>query len=165
MAGAGLEFSLDGITGKLEQLQTVFTDLTPLMDRIGAALEMSAQMRFETKTGPGGQKWQDLAASTIRERIRKGYGGQNILRRSGDLVRSLNTRSAPDRVIVSLGGSGNSTAYARAQHMGATIKRSGVNVGGFIIKIPARPSLGIDREDEKEIVNITDRFLKEVLES
>lgn len=150
MSGASLEFDLSGFTDALDRLKSRLNDLTPLMAQIGEALLLSSQMRFETKTGPDGQGWAALAAATVRDRIRRRYGGANILQRTGALARSLNYRAGPDRVTVSLGGSGNSTAYAAFHQFGTR-------------RFPARPVLGLSAEDERIISEIAETFMRAYL--
>ncbi|UQZ89536.1 hypothetical protein C4J81_10110 [Deltaproteobacteria bacterium Smac51] len=127
-----------------------------------------------------------MAARTIKERIKKGYGNQNILRRSGHLARSINYRASSDQVIVSMGGVGNSLDYAAAHQFGAIInmrprrqtlyyqgngnrwvsRRQSdssrtVNVGGYTIRIPARPVIGLSVEDKGAVNTIFENFLAE----
>lgn len=158
MAGASLDFNLSDLTSWIEKLQARLADLTPLMADIGDSLLTSSMHRFETKTAPDGSAWAALAAATIRDRIRRDYGGENILQRSSALKLSLNSRPGPDQVIVSMGGSGNSTAYARIHQYGGQAGR------GHKVKIKARSVLGLSPDDEKSIGVITERFLRESVE-
>lgn len=161
MAGASLDFDLSDIESRLSALQARLSNLTPLMEDIGSSLETSSSQRFESKTAPDGKRWPALAAATVRHRIRKGRDPRDMLQFSGDLRRSLNYRASADQVVISLGGAGNSTKYARAHQFGARINRVGVRVGGYVINIPARPVLGISRDDEAEISLIAEKFLGE----
>ena len=150
MPGASLDFDLSGLTSTLDRLQARLADLTPLMEEIGSSLLTSSQERFESKTAPDGSRWATLAAATIRDRLRRNYSAGDILLRSGSLRNSLNYRPGSDQVIVSMGGAGNSTAYARAQQMGYE-------------KLKARPVLGLSTEDKQSVSTIADRFLEESL--
>jgi len=156
MAGASLEYSLAPLTGFVERLQAAFADLTPLMEEIGAELETSTQRRFETKQAPSGEPWAELAAATIKQRLKKGYGAVNILRRKGWLANSIHYQADSDGVVVSMGGTGNSIAYAAIHQFGGMAGR------GRQTYIPARPVLGVSSEDELAIIKIVDNYFLEM---
>lgn len=62
-------------------------DMTPLMDRIGAAMEVRVSNRFETQTDPAGVPWAPWAPST-----KLSYpddGNNRILDRYGHMLDSL----------------------------------------------------------------------------
>lgn len=60
--------------------------LTPLWERFERVLSEVGKERFDSE---GYGEWQGLAASTIDQRIRLGFGAGPILRRTGDLRDSL----------------------------------------------------------------------------
>lgn len=165
MPGASLEFDLGAIERRFAEIQARLSDLTPLMEEIGSSLNTSTQQRFESKIAPDGKRWAAHAASTIRVRLRANSTAGDILVFSGTLSHSVNYRASSNQVIVSMGGAGNSTAYARAHQFGASISRKGVNIGGYTITLPARPVLGISADDEKDIKIITEDFLRRLTEN
>jgi phage virion morphogenesis protein len=178
----GLKVTEDEV-GKISQR---LGNLQPLMQRIGAVLLLSSQMRIEqTKTDPDGSSWAAWARSTAKRRMKSGTAGGGILRLGGDLLRSLNYRADSSSVTVSMGGSGKSMDYAKIHQMGGDIQRKPstrtldygstgnqwvskkkskrkvtVNVGGYTIHIPARPVLGLSDQDKEDIIYETENYLK-----
>jgi len=49
----------------LDRLQKRLGDLSPVMRDIGELITERARQRFETSTGPDGQKWARNAPSTV----------------------------------------------------------------------------------------------------
>lgn len=133
------------------------SDLTGLMDVIGAALVSSAQGRFEVAAGPDGLPWRpSLRAMTQR--------GQTLLD-SGRLRQSLTHRPSRDQVEV-----GTNVIYAGVHQFGATIrartsKGLRFKVGDrWVTKrevtIPPRPFLGLDTEDRQEIIELAADWMR-----
>ena len=81
------------IQNHLHQLQVKMSDLSPVMDSIGYALEQSVRRRFETRTDPSGQKWAAWKPSTEKSYPRagskasrtQGVGRGKILERYGSM--------------------------------------------------------------------------------
>ena len=164
-------------------------DPSSFLHAVGGYLLTSTQRRFETRTGPGGKPWPQLAPRTARERVKKGYGTTNILRRRGLLYGSYTYVVSADAVeegtndpraaIHQFGG--EIRHYARSQriyqHYSAKTdvydrrprKKSKSNfarwieIGEHTITIPARPALGIDDDDRKAIVETGDNWLAGVV--
>lgn len=145
----------------LEQLLARTGDLSPLMERIGAYGEESTVNRFETQTGPDGRAWEP----SIRAR---NTGGQTLVD-SGRLRQSIGWRA--DGTSAEWG---TNVLYARTHQEGATIRaKSGGRLTFAIpglgyrspqeVVIPARPFLGIDAEDEREIDALAADYLAEVM--
>lgn len=151
--GASLDYDLSAISARLGEIQDRLADLTPLMERIGASLLTSSQQRFESKTGPDGDKWPALAASTIAARRRAKASPNDILVFRGAMRLSLNYRTGRDNVVISMGGTGNSVAYSRLHQLGGRAGR------GHKVKIQARPVLGLSRDDEAAIAKIVDQYV------
>jgi phage virion morphogenesis protein len=185
MLGASLEIDLSEVHESIAEKLARLGAMGPLMERIGALLLLSSQMRIEsTKKGPSGSAWAPLARATIRRRTKDGTIGGGTLRISGALVRSLNYNANDSQVVVSIGSSGKSMDYARIHQLGGTIERSAsqktlylgasghrwvkksqaqrtkvVDVGAYTITIPARPVLGLSEEDKADILEEVDSFL------
>ena len=129
-------------------------DMSPLMNSIGGIIEDGTRHRFETQTGPDGQKWQDT------------HRGGNILVNEGHLRDSITSHAGSDEVEV-----GSNLIYAGVHQHGATIKpksagKLAFKIGSHLIfadqvTIPARPFLGIDAHDEANILAEAEAYLTE----
>lgn len=146
-----LEFNraqLGAAQAGLERLSRTLWDLWSTMDAIGAYLVSSAHRRFERQAGPDGKAWPQ----SLRARIQGGW----TLLDSGRLRASLTWLAGRDTVEV-----GSNVIYAAIHQLGGTIRAKNAPnlrfkiLGRWVSKpsvvIPARPFLGIDREDELEI--------------
>lgn len=119
-----------------------------LYDAIGLSLVTSTQRRFEDEQGPDGQPWPP----SIRARLE---GGRTLFE-SGRLAQSITHQASDTGVEI-----GTNVLYGPIHQLGGTIRpvsaeRLVFRIGGRTIfatevTIPARPFLGLDREDEKEI--------------
>lgn len=136
-------------------------DLTELMDRIGAALVESTQMRFEYQETPAGVPW-------LRSRRAASVGGQTLKDR-GLLQASITHRPSRDRVEV-----GSTDRRAGVHQFGAVIRPTrgeflrfpgldGRDVFARQVTIPARPFLGLDAADRQAIPRLTTAWLRERL--
>lgn len=138
-----------------------FDNLEPLMERFGGYLESSTIERFDTETAPDGSAWQQ----SIRA---KEEGGQT-LSDSRQLLGSIHAEPSSSSVRW-----GSSKIYARMMNEGGTIRAKG---GGKLtfqlpgglgfrsvdeVTIPARPFLGINAEDEAELLTLTEEYAAEI---
>jgi phage gpG-like protein len=85
----------------------------------------------------GGTKWRKLAASTVRQREKKGYTPINILRRTGILASSITVQPAGNNAITA----GTNVGYAAFNNFGTR-------------KMPARPFLVLQQEDLQDFQDI-----------
>jgi phage virion morphogenesis protein len=123
-------------------------DTTPVMGEIGGAMVASTQRRFERQAGPGGVAWKPS--------IRAATEGGQTLRLSGRLFQSL-THVATNGAVEW----GSNVIYARIQQLGGTIRAKTAKAlrfkiaGSWVMKqqvtIPARPYLGVDADDWREV--------------
>ncbi|UVK45366.1 phage virion morphogenesis protein [Mesorhizobium sp. AR07] len=172
------------VLARLDQLARAAENPAGAMEAIGLYMVGATQRRFQRETGPDGQKWQRLSARTANRRVgrsQRGYG--HILRLNLRLYSSIAYLADPDRVEI-----GTNMAYAAAHQLGAEIKIPAreqdihlgdtnrgkrfvkasrkrkqtlrVKIGGHTITIPARPYLGVDTEDQAEILAIAEDFLR-----
>jgi phage virion morphogenesis protein len=129
-----------------------------LLNDIGEVLKRSITKNFQVGgrhngapqsfTG-GGQRWQDLAPATKRERTRKGRFGNaakgdadfTILVRQGILRNSIAHRPIGDNTLVI----GSNVKYAAIHHFGGYAGR------GKKVRIPARPWLVVQPSDVEVI--------------
>ena len=161
MSGAGFTIRVEGLNAiekRLGEMVTRLGNLTPLMDRIGMAIETTTAERFEAGFAPDGTPWK---------RGRKTSG--KTLIRDGFLKASITHNAGPSSVEI-----GTNKIYARIHQYGGTISAKS---GGFLkfkipglgfvsvkdVTIPARPFLGVSAEDEDEIEALTADYLIEEL--
>lgn len=162
---AVLRVSTEGgrqIEHKLAGLVEAFGDLEPLMDGLGLYLESSTIERFETETAPDGSRW----TPSLRA---KQEGGKTLTDR-GQLRSSVTHEAGSDWTAV-----GSNKVYAGIHNQGGVIRaKSGPFLtfalpGGLgfrrvaQVKIPARTFIGISREDEDELVALSEDFARDAL--
>lgn len=132
-------------------------DLTPLMRQIGAYEVDETRHRFELGETPKGEKWKPSLRAVVN-------AGKTLLDR-GLLRDSYVDKAGRDQVEI-----GSADIRARIHHFGGTIKaKNGLFLmfalaGGAYatvrqVVMPARPALGINHDDEVEILALaTDWF-------
>ncbi|MDD2870123.1 phage virion morphogenesis protein [Neomegalonema sp.] len=146
MAGvsASVRIEDDGFRPALEALLRRSSDLRPVFSEIGAALQTSAEERFEDEEDPDGRSWPAHSPATL---LRRGSGARK-LRDKGHLYQSLNWRASRLKAEV-----GTNRIYARIHQLGGEAGR------GRKVEIPARPYLGVSAADRKEIAEILNDHL------
>lgn len=124
------------------------TRLLPLLAEIGSELVRSTQDRFVDQVDPDGVPWVDLAPATwSRKRT------DRILVEYGDLSGGINFEPTDDYVDVIA-----DREYAAIHQFGGT-----PDMAPGPAAIPARPFLGISREDAAIVVAAAERYLVEAL--
>lgn len=119
------------------------------MQTIAALGEASTRMRFRTQTGPDGVAWK---------KSRKKIG--RTLTQAGHLAGSISSRATSGEATW-----GVNRIYAAIHQFGGVIKprtkgalRFRVAGGGFVtarqVTMPARPFLGISKEDRGDILHV-----------
>ena len=147
----------DTIGPAVARLLAAAEDLTPVMEEIGSYLELSVDLRFEGERGPGGAAWKPS------RRARQEAG--TTLSDTGRLRASITSEAGPDFVRI-----GTNVIYAAIHQEGGTIipKQPGGRLtfpigDGWVsvnsVTLPARPFLGLDAEDEGEILGIVGDYL------
>lgn len=154
----------------------------PMMADIAGYMLTSTQRRFEREVGPDGRTWVPLRPRTIAERKRRGYVPIRKLRRrvNPGLYGSITAQSDADTARAGTNnpyagihqGGGTITRHARSTWLSRRIdQRTGemnprfvkrskssfaqrATIGEYTITIPARPYLGFDGDDRREIVEI-----------
>ncbi len=127
------------------------TDTAAAMAAVGQALRTSTLERFDTGKDPEGRAWKTS--------IRAQQDGGKTLVISRDLANSIHVESSAKGVEV-----GTNKDYAAIHQFGGTIRAKGDGLLKFkigdqwiskkSIKMPARPYLGINEEDMREITHI-----------
>lgn len=151
-----------GALAAMAQLMMTAENKTRLFDEIGISLTESARLRFIDQAGPDGQPW----APSYRAIEQDG----ETLRDKGILMNSITHVVLADGVEY-----GTNVPYAGPLHFGAVIRavngpflRFKIPGGGWVrkksVKLPARPFLGINAEDEQTISDIINDFLRQGLQ-
>ncbi|WP_024277997.1 phage virion morphogenesis protein [Xanthobacter sp. 126] len=155
MAGIRLVVELDNVVPEAVMSRLAGADFEPLLTIIGAVLESSTRERIEeTKTAPDGTRW-----APNRE------GTSTLLRTGRHLRDSIAFIASASELDV-----GSSWEFAHIHQDGAVIKpknakRLSFVVGGHRVSakqvtIPARPFVGVSKEDEAEILRVATDYLR-----
>lgn len=126
-------------------------DIAGAMAAVGEAIRTSVLERFSREKDPEGRPW--------KKSIRAQRDGGKTLSVSRDLATSIHIESSAKGVEV-----GTNKEYAAIHQFGGTIRAKGSGLLRFqigdqwiskkSIKMPARPYLGINEEDMREITHI-----------
>lgn len=147
----------------LGALAAELTDMTTFMDAVGRVLVNGAVQRIgSTNVSPDGTPWVPSKRATED-------GGRTLVL-SGILRTSINAWAAPDHVLV-----GTNVPYAAVHQMGAAVGSLGIWIGEdkrgrqmTVLSpwgdIPARPYLGISRDEETDIHNLAAIHFPSLLE-
>lgn len=143
------------ITVKLVRLQSLLTDMSPVMQEIAAILELDADQAFEHQRNPSTRaKWSDIDDDTKRQRQAIGKWPGKILQQSGELASRVVSDYGSKFAAVGV-QSGEADDYAAAQLFGVADRN-----------LPARPYLPIDGlhpDIEKKILKLIDEEIAQAL--
>ncbi len=152
MAGVVFNIEIDDVEVQrmLDRLLRV-GDAKPMWTEIGSALEDSTRKRFVTETDPDGNQWADLSPTTLARKrtTRKLY-------ESGDLMQSIRFEAGSDFVEIIAGP----TEYALTHQLGRADNKF---FGKADAPIPARPFIGLSKEDKQEIDDAIFSFLESAI--
>ena len=123
-------------------------NLRPVMKNIAGILAYSTEENFKSEGRP--DKWQDLAASTKKQREKKGHWPGQILQVTGQLASSVNTYYDNECAVIGT----NLEDYAVIHQLGGQAGRN------KSVEIPARPYILLQQEDEKNIIDEITNYLK-----
>ena len=160
------------LIARLNEIARQVDDLSPAMRAIGEVLSESTKARFQSSTGPGGEKWKPNTIATVLDRIgqikgayrkdgrlsKKGasaFVGKKPLVDTGILADTINYQLIDGGKGVEIG----TNRFAGEWTGGAAVHQFGSKDG----KIPARPFLGISGTDRAEVLDILDRFLRSAI--
>lgn len=155
-----LDGEVDELLAKLKQMQGI--NKAGVMNAIAEGLRTSTLERFGTEESPEGAKWKPSIRAVQK-------GGKTLTQGAG-LKNSIKAESDSTGAAV-----GTNLVYAATHQFGAerTIraKKSGylrfqigdrwVSVPSVRVNIPARPFLGVSKEDEEEIKAILEEAFEE----
>ena len=137
---------------RIEQVGHKLDNMRPVLASISNMMLDAVERNFATETDPEtGLRWTPLAASTQRQRARKGKTGK-ILQVTGGLVASITPQYGNDYAIIS-----TNKIYAAIHHFGGNTGR------GHAANIPARPYLALSKQDERDINDTVSNYLVEGL--
>lgn len=143
MTGARIDVRFDSqaVEAALERLANRTTSARPAMADIGEYLQRAVDDRFRAERDPENRPWAPLQPSTLRRK----RNDKILTERGGPGLRgSIHYRADDDRLQ-----QGTNKVYAAIHQFGGS---SGMPPGPAAI--PARPYLGIGRDDEDEIATI-----------
>ena len=175
---AGVAIRIDGRTEAIAALGAIAArarNSQGLWENIGEYMVSSTVENFVTERGPGGDPWP--------QSLRAKFEGGKTLTDSARLQKSITFNASPAGVAV-----GTNVLYAAIQQFGGTITaktpeglfiqfgakgrtaktRRGKTAGGkwrgeirrpMSVTLPARPFLGVDAEDEAEILRIAEDWI------
>jgi len=148
------------IEQRMAQLIVRFEDLTPLTEAMGVYLESATIDRFDTETAPDGNRWE--------QSIRAREEGGKTLTDSAQLRSSITSEADASSTAV-----GTNKIYAGVHQDGATITaksspRLTFQLPGGLgfrsvesVEVPARPFLGLSRDDEIELHALAEDFARD----
>lgn len=161
------------VLARLQEIARRVDDLSPAYRAIGELLLESTKERFETSTGPDGQRWKPNAPATVLAMLNKIRGAYS--KRDGRLTKKGATAVAGKRPLVDTGmlqdsmrwqllpaGNGveiGTNRFAGEWEGGAAVHQFGNRKG----TIPARPFLGLSASDEVAVLDVLDRFLRQAV--
>lgn len=137
-----IEVRVSTDTRDLETLLSKLKNPRPALVEIGRMLQGSTRDRLQkSKIGPDGKPWAPWSLSTLLARTRKGTAGRGLLNDSGNLSRGITYEVRGNTVVV-----GATASYASYLQEGTK-------------NMPARPFVGVSKQDEKQIDVILKRHL------
>jgi phage virion morphogenesis protein len=170
VSGFSVTFKLDWseVSSAFQRLALVMTDTTPMMRAIGTGLVTSTQDRFDDEVSPDGAAWAPL--NPVYAAGKRGAGILRERAMRGGLQSSITHRAARSEVEV-----GSNKIHARVHQDGAVITAKGggrlvFRLGNRVVHarsvtIPARPYVGISRDDQVMILETIEGGLARALGS
>lgn len=124
-------------------------DLSDPMNDIAAVLESATEGAFEAEADPvTGQAWQSLSDAYLKANPKR-QGGKILQASAGGLAASVTADSGDFWAAI-----GSNKIYAAIHQFGGTDDMPAGPAG-----IPARPYLGVSREDEQSMLGILGEYL------
>lgn len=124
-------------------------DLSEPMNDIAAVLESATEGAFEAEADPvTGQAWASLSDAYLKANPKR-QGGKILQASAGGLAASVTADSGDFWAAI-----GSNKPYARIHQLGGTDDMPAGPAG-----IPARPYLGVSREDEQSMLGILGEYL------
>lgn len=163
MTGVRIEVKNRELLLALAQLARVGRSPAPALGVVGNDLVVSTQERIRAERSPEGGGWPALNPGYAATKRASG-----MLQASGALIRSLTSQVEGSTLRV-----GTNRIYAAIHQFGGTItakegKRLAFRLGksqvfARSVTIPARPYLGISKEDQVEIIATLEDFTRRAM--
>lgn len=132
---------IEAVLPSLRNLKESIGNITPALEEIGEVLVESTKQRFESTTGPDGQRWEENSPVTLEHK----RSNRPLTGETGSLMDEI-AWQLHDRDTLAIV---SPMEYSAMQQFGGT-KAEFPNLWG---DIPARPILGISGEDSEEILD------------
>lgn len=168
MTGVSFTVEVDDLTARdrISALIDRMDNPVPFYKSVGEHLVNSAKANFDREAAPDGTAWTPLMQSTIRRRMKNGQTPIQILTATKRLKASIIYQLEADGLKV-----GSPVEYAAIHQLGGVINRpartgkafgrDAVALPAYTITMPARPYLGLSRDDEVEIIELAEAWLGE----
>lgn len=143
MAGTSIKIDASNFRGHINDLLARIADVRDVLPDIGEELLQSTDTRFRQEKAPDGTPWAPLSPVTLAQKKRR---PPHILKEEGlrgGLRGSINYQVKGETLAL-----GSPLPYARIHQLGGQAGRNRK------VTIPARPYLGVSKDDEAEIRDI-----------
>lgn len=185
MSGVLVEHQVDGqqlLGAALTRMHKLGESPRPIWEAIGQYGETSTRLRFKRQAGPDGQRWKPsqrvlkhggstlqrtarlLRSITHRATNSGAEWGSNVIyarihQLGGKIERhafssTLRLRTGKGGALLRQKDHANLAVFAKKSHKNAVAKR--FTVGAHGITMPARPYLGVNDADGREILHLAD---------
>jgi phage virion morphogenesis protein len=146
------------------------SDLTPVTRDIATELKQSTRQRFLDGQDPEGRAWRALSLATLITGYKR-TGRKRVFTKRGVATRAFARHQARRRILMKQGMRGglmgsiasegtHDSAIVSANKRYAAIHQLGGRAGrGRKVHIPARPYLGVSRQDEDALKRLVSRYL------
>lgn len=144
-----IQFTNGSVLQVLTSLMERLDDLSEPMNDIAAVLESATEGAFAAEADPTtGQAWASLSDAYLKANPKR-QGGKILQASSGGLAASVTADSGDFWAAI-----GSNKIYAVIHQFGGTDDMPAGPAG-----IPARPYLGVSREDEQSMLGILREYL------
>lgn len=166
-----VNLNTDAITDALAGLMASLSDMTPIMNEIGAHLRDTTEDRFKTGKGPDGAAWAPRSPATLKRYAKLGLTpGKVPLTLTGAMSNAIFHSYGPTFAEV-----GSNAIQAAVMQFGAAQGQFGAFIGRDKLgrdhfhhlpwgDIPARPFIGISDQDEADILDIIAESLERAMQ-
>ncbi len=151
------------LIARLGEASRRLSDMTPVHQDIGEFMVEATKKRFVTSTAPDGTKWRPKKPATIARYKARGDGIKikPLIGPSGRLGKEVTSLATRDQVEF-----GSALEYSAVMQGGAAKGAFGMDKAGRSLPwgdIPARVFIGISQTDERNILDIVDEHLADVI--
>lgn len=149
-----IHYRSDAVDAAIARLKAAAADMLPAWRDIGEYLVESTKRRFREGKAPDGSAWAPKSETTIAAYAAR---GDNVSRApligpTRRLSSEITYGASRDGVAI-----GSSLVYSAVQQLGAAKGEFGKTARGAPVpwgNVPARPFLGLSRDDERNILDI-----------